>query len=119
MSQAEREAEFGMFVANKAKTLTDAQLLQDDRVVTLQDYAVAEKINQKLGEGDDEMTYMVGKYNDAADEAIRAGVSVNKISGKVTKDTLGDNKKAVYSEYSRIEKENADTLEIQKHIDNK
>ena len=119
MSQAEREAEFGMFVANKAKTLTDAQLLQDDRVVTLQDYAVAEKINQKLGEGDDEMTYMVGKYNDAADEAIRAGVSVNKISGKVTKDTLGDNKKAAYSEYSRIEKENADTLEIQKHIDNK
>lgn len=89
---------------NTISNYGDALRFQQQRVVALEDYAVADKINRDNGA---EMTKYVDEYNDKVEQAAGVGIAFNSITqGNVTNKTLSNNKDAAIRKRSEIAKEN-------------
>ena len=96
---------------------SEALRFQQRRVVALEDYAVADRINTDRGP---EMTQTIQGYNDAVDESKLAGVEFARVEvGKVNSKTISSIKDSAIDKQMEIAKENEKNLARQKYMGKK
>lgn len=125
MSKQDKEAEFGYNViydeSGKERSLSSAQIFQNDRVAALEDYGVAQRINQSIDDNDPEAIRKVSDLRGAITNARNAGVNISQAPAGAgyNNKTLKNIKDQGNAEYNRIEKQNADAVKINKYINKK
>lgn len=92
---------------------------QQDRVASLEDYAISEKINRELANGDQEMLRYASEFNNAVDDASNVGITgFTKIDQNTTNETISNNKKEALRQANQIETDNAKAIKRSKYMGN-
>ena len=124
MGASEKEVEFGHNVVydenGKERSLSSAQLFQNDRVAALEDYGVAIRINKNINDNDAEAIRKISDLRGAITNAQNAGVNITQVPAGATYNnkTLKNIKDQGNAEYNRIEKQNANAIKRNKYINN-
>ncbi len=118
MSVVQRKREFGDLVGGQA-SLTQAQILQNDRVAALEDFAAPEMAKKLYAKGDQEAIKEYNSYSDTVSKAQGAGVAVESLPGmdSFNNKTISKSKDQALAGYNKAA--SSSTVKIQKHIDSK
>lgn len=126
MSVADREREFGYSAVydeyGNERSLSSAQLFQNDRVAALEDYGVAIRINESLGQNDAEAIRKVNDLRSAISDARNAGLEdIAQVpdTATYTNTTLKNAKDQGNATYNKVEQENIKNLKRNKYVNNK
>lgn len=118
MGVYQRKREFGELVGGQT-SLTQAQILQNDRVAALEDFAAPEMARTLYDKGDQEAIKEYNSYSDAVSKAQGAGVAVESLPGmdSFNNKTISKSKDQALAGYNKAA--SSSTVKVQKHIDSK
>lgn len=121
MSAKEKEAAFGreaVFNENGiARSLTEAQVFQNNRVAALEDYAIAQKASDLSNDAETVKEY--NAFKDAVTQAQESGVAMSNLPelNNFNNKTISNAKDQALQGYNKAA--SSSSVKIQKHINNK
>lgn len=109
----------GIVRAAKEEDYYEALSAQQDRVASLEDHAIAAKIQMGIQSKDAEMTRFVSEFNSSVSDANAVGLDGFKlVDANITSNTISDNKNTALNKITEIEDKNAKAIKRSKYTGN-
>lgn len=120
MSDQDKVTAFGEAAFNadgSARSLTEAQIFQNNRVAALEDYAIAQKASDLSNDAETVKEY--NAFKDAVTQAQKSGVEMSDLPelNKFNNKTVSNAKDQALQGYNKAA--SSSSVKIQKHIDSK